>query len=309
MKLISVIVPIYNVEKFLDRCVESIVKQTYSNLEIILVDDGSPDLCPILCEQWAEKDKRIKVIHKCNGGLSDARNCGLINATGEYILFVDSDDYLALDACETLLQGMISEEVSFVVGASAEVREGKQSIARHSAIIDRKEYEAREFIITAIKNNEWYAPAWLNLYRKSYLIDNQLLFKKGRFFEDMEILPRMYLQADKIVYVDHVFYYYMIRENSIMTSKKNQKKQSDAIANYDEWKALFDTINDKQLQKKLYGVLIKCFLKTCREYEITTWSIEGVNFKFAIRNGLNLKENMKVIYFSLFPRLYVRNKR
>ena len=94
MDLISVIVPVYKVEKYLDRCVESIVNQTYKNLEIILVDDGSPDNCPAMCDAWAKKDSRIKVIHKENGGLSDARNAGMRLASGEYICFVDSDDWM-----------------------------------------------------------------------------------------------------------------------------------------------------------------------------------------------------------------------
>ena len=94
-ELITIIVPVYKVEKYLDRCVQSIVDQTYTNLEIILVDDGSPDNCPKMCDEWAKKDKRIKVIHKQNGGLSDARNAGLEKAKGKYVGFVDSDDYVA----------------------------------------------------------------------------------------------------------------------------------------------------------------------------------------------------------------------
>ena len=97
-ELISIIVPVYKVEKYLDKCVESIVEQTYKNLEIILVDDGSPDNCPAMCDEWAQKDSRIKVIHKENGGLSSARNAGLDACTGEYIYFLDSDDYIA-DNC------------------------------------------------------------------------------------------------------------------------------------------------------------------------------------------------------------------
>lgn len=105
--LISVIVPVYNVEKYLDRCVESIVNQTYTNLEIILVDDGSPDNSPQMCDEWAKKDNRIKVIHKENGGVSSARNKGLDVSTGEYIAFVDSDDYLDLDMYELLISNSV----------------------------------------------------------------------------------------------------------------------------------------------------------------------------------------------------------
>ena len=90
---ISFILPVYKVEKYLDECVESIVSQTYRDIEVVLVDDGSPDNCPVLCDQWAKKDQRIKVVHKPNGGLSDARNAGLDNATGDYVIFVDSDDF------------------------------------------------------------------------------------------------------------------------------------------------------------------------------------------------------------------------
>lgn len=99
-ELISIVLPIYNVEKYLNRCIKSVVNQSYRNLEIILVDDGSPDQCPQLCEEWAKKDNRIKVVHKENAGLGMARNTGIENATGEYICFFDSDDYVALDAVE-----------------------------------------------------------------------------------------------------------------------------------------------------------------------------------------------------------------
>ena len=101
---VSIIIPIYKVEKYLDECVNSVVKQTYNDLEIILVDDGSPDACPSMCDEWEIIDDRIKVIHKENGGLSDARNAGIKVMTGDYVLFVDSDDYLASNMVEELLK-------------------------------------------------------------------------------------------------------------------------------------------------------------------------------------------------------------
>ena len=101
---ISIIVPVYKVEEELERCVQSLVNQTYKNIEIILVDDGSPDRCPLLCDEYAQKDSRVRVIHKKNGGLSDARNVGLQATTGEYVLYIDSDDYIDLDSCERFLK-------------------------------------------------------------------------------------------------------------------------------------------------------------------------------------------------------------
>ena len=119
--LVSVIIPVYKVEKYLDRCVESIVNQTYKNLEIILVDDGSPDNCPRICDAWAEKDDRIKVIHKENAGMGMARNSGLETATGEYLMFVDSDDYLSENAVEVLYERMVVDGSDMAVGKHADV--------------------------------------------------------------------------------------------------------------------------------------------------------------------------------------------
>ena len=111
-ELISVIIPIYNVEAYLDECIASVIAQTYSNLEIILVDDGSPDNCPQMCDEWAAKDSRIRVIHKENGGLSDARNAGIDIATGEYIAFVDSDDWIVPEMYEKMLAALKTENAA-----------------------------------------------------------------------------------------------------------------------------------------------------------------------------------------------------
>ena len=114
MALISVIIPVYKVEEYLENCIQSVIKQTVSDLEIILVDDGSPDQCPEICDLWADKDSRIKVIHKENGGLSDARNAGMKVATGEYVSFIDSDDYISLDFYETLLETIVDNDSDIV---------------------------------------------------------------------------------------------------------------------------------------------------------------------------------------------------
>ena len=119
--LVSVVLPIYNVEKYLDRCVTSVVNQTYRNLEIILVDDGSPDNCPTMCEAWAARDSRIKVVHKENAGLGMARNTGIENATGEYICFFDSDDYIAPDTIEKCFNTARKEDADLVSFGSLQV--------------------------------------------------------------------------------------------------------------------------------------------------------------------------------------------
>ena len=121
--LISVIVPVYKAEKYLNQCIESIVSQTYQNLQIILVDDGSPDNCPAICDDWAKKDRRIVVIHKENGGQSSARNVGLDIARGEYVGFVDADDFIDHDMYEILLHSLVSTNVDIVCCGSRIVNE------------------------------------------------------------------------------------------------------------------------------------------------------------------------------------------
>lgn len=303
---ISIIVPVYKVEEELERCVQSLVNQTYKNIEIILVDDGSPDRCPKLCDQYALEDNRIYVVHKKNGGLSDARNAGLERATGEYVLYVDSDDYIDVDACERFMSATDVQDVDIVVGNAIMEKSDGCEMMVHTATPTGTIYGAKEFIIRAISSYQWYAPAWLNMYRREYLLDNNLFFKKGIYFEDVQMLPRVFLPAKKIACMEGTFYHYIIRDNSIMTSKKDIKKQSDSIQNLREWKEQFDHVQDAELRKILYGMLVKCYLHECRVYGITKWEIDGVDFKFVVNNSLNFKEKIKGLLFALLQKCYVR---
>lgn len=216
-KKISIIVPIYGVEQYLKRCVNSLISQTYKNIEIILVDDGSPDQCPIICDHYAKIDDRVIIVHKKNGGLSDARNAGLRIATGEYIMYVDSDDYIEEDSCEKLIKN-IRDGVDVVVGACKKINTSNVTLQQHTNLEQGKIYNAREYVLLSIEKNEWYAPACFNLYRRTFLIDNNLYYKVGYYFEDIEMLPRLFLANPKVSYVNYPFYNYIIRENSIMTS-------------------------------------------------------------------------------------------
>lgn len=305
-EIISVIVPIYNVEKELPRCIDSIIRQTYPYLEIILVNDGSVDNSAIICQKYAKEDVRIILINKKNGGLSDARNVGLRKAHGQYIMYVDSDDYLELNACEKLLEGIQNEQVDFVVGAIKEIRNQSISFQRHKNVEPYKIYSAKDFMIASIRKNEWFAPAVLNLYRRDFLIDNELYFRVGQYYEDMEMLPRLYLAARRITYVDCVFYNYVIRDNSITTSSSNLKKVNDIQNNYIQWKKRFDEVKDAELQKSLYGFLLKCCLKSCRDHKIKKWLIPGCDMKFIARYSLNKKEFLKGLMFNFFPQIYTR---
>ena len=213
LPLISVIVPIYKVEDYLDRCVSSIVNQTYPNLEIILVDDGSPDHCPAMCDTWAAKDARIKVIHKQNGGLSDARNAGMAAATGELLGFVDSDDWIAPDMYERLYQ-RLTEDHSDMAACGVEMvwedGTGSQMLTRPgSCVLEREE------AMRAIIEESWLKqPVWYKLYKTALVRD--IPFPIGKCHEDVFWSFQAVGAANRVSVFDSPCYFYRQRSNSIM---------------------------------------------------------------------------------------------
>lgn len=213
LPLISVIVPIYKVEDYLDQCVSSIVNQTYPNLEIILVDDGSPDHCPAICDVWAEKDARIKVIHKQNGGLSDARNAGMAVATGELMGFVDSDDWIAPDMYERLYQRLMEDHSDLAACGVEMVWEdgtGSQMLTRPgSCVLDREE------AMRAIIEESWLKqPVWYKLYKTALVRD--LPFPTGKCHEDVFWSYQAVGAANRVSVFDAPCYFYRQHSKSIM---------------------------------------------------------------------------------------------
>ena len=214
---ISVIIPVYKVEKYLNRCVESVVQQTYGNLEIILVDDGSPDNCPQICDNWAKKDNRIIVIHKENGGLSDARNAGIERSTGEYITFVDSDDLISRNMIEVLYKTIVSEDVDIAVTTM-------KPFYKELPKLDDNEMNVvsgdASLILTEIiyKSSKWEACG--KLYKKS-LFENGVRFIKGKLYEDLHFMPRVFRQAKRATISNSEMYYYYQRSDSIMGESRN----------------------------------------------------------------------------------------
>lgn len=302
---ISIIVPVYNVEKELDRCVASILRQTYQNMEILLVDDGSPDNCPAMCDAYVQADARVVVIHKENGGLSSARNAGLRAATGEYVLYVDSDDYIELDACERLVREIV-KGADIVSGKFREIRGTQQIYRGHSNLDEGEIYSAQEFVIRSIQAREWHDPAWLYLYRRDFLLEHQLFYTEGLLHEDMEMLPRLFLADPKVIYTDYAFYNYMIRENSITSASASAKRAESSITIYREWKQLFDQVEDAEYQRYLYGWLCRKYVASARRLGIRGWAIGGVDYHFAWKFSLSNKERLKATLFNSLPEIYTR---
>lgn len=223
--LISIIVPVYKVEKYINRCVESLVRQTYSNLEIILVDDGSPDKCPQMCDEWAEKDKRIKVIHQKNGGLSNARNNGIDKATGEYIVFVDSDDSIDPIFCEVLLDKLLETGVDIIgCGAYRDFREPVYELGEtHFTIIKRPE-------LMPYMLNDNFSAAWGKVYKRKAIGD--VRFPEGRIFEDTSTAYKFADNCDSIGFIDAGLYYYFKNTQSITTTSFDFYKRYDFYWGY-----------------------------------------------------------------------------
>lgn len=222
--LISVIVPVYKVEPYLHRCVESILKQTYTNLEIILVDDGSPDKCGEICDELASTDKRIQVIHQKNKGLSGARNSGLNIATGEYIAFVDSDDCLHPEMYKRLYEDICLHNVKLAF-CQANMCHGEviKVTCNQPTVCKEKNY----VMYRSLSESIWWA-AWTKLYHRS-LLEN-IRFPEGRTNEDYAVMMLIYDQCEQIAINFNRLYNYCIRENSICTSSLNIHKFDQLIS-------------------------------------------------------------------------------
>lgn len=248
--LISVVVPVYKVEAFLNKCMESIVSQSYNNLEIILIDDGSPDHCPELCDAWAKRDARIKVIHKTNGGLSSARNAGLDICTGEYIAFVDSDDWIKPNMIQRMLEVIERENADIcacnIVSCypNKEVTwGGKAYLAGSSETILNLLYHDAEFPVCT----------WNKLYRRK--LWESFRFPEGKICEDAFTTYLLLHKSDRIVHITDALYCYRIRSESIMTSAFSKKSMDEEEA----WRESYEFV--KENYPRLYREAFSFYLQ------------------------------------------------
>lgn len=221
MDLISVIIPVYNVEKYIRECLNSVINQTYKNLEIILVDDGSQDKSGNICDEYKMKDDRIKVIHKQNGGLSDARNVGMKIAKGRYIQFIDSDDFIDKDMIEILYKIIIENDADISMCSNYILKENKRTSDSSGKMYIYNRIEALREILLDEKIRSY---AWNKLMKKELFTDIE--FPKGKVFEDILTIPKIFEKSSKIVYLDIPKYYYRQREGSILNKQTNELRLS-----------------------------------------------------------------------------------
>ncbi|MCH5315034.1 MAG: glycosyltransferase [Eubacterium sp.] len=248
--LITVIVPVYNVEKYLDKCVESIVNQTYTNLEIILVDDGSPDNCPQMCDEWAQKDSRIKVIHKVNSGVSSARNSALEIAKGEYIGFVDSDDYCKLNMYEILLRSISDNNADVVVCNNTHVNDKGEVIKITSSPFAL--VEGDDLLNNFIFGNLFDSTSTCNkLFKSKIIIKNNIRFNADiKVGEDLLFNYYALKKAQRLVSITDVLYNYVFHDKSVMRSTN-----SNIISRWKNIKAIM--LAEKDNKRNYYTGLAK----------------------------------------------------
>lgn len=295
---VSIIIPVYKVENYLDRCLESVIKQSLKNIEIILVDDGSPDACPEICDQYALADKRIKVIHKENGGLSDARNAGIDKAQGRYIAFLDSDDWVD----ET-----IYEELCFAAEYyKADIAEcsfrniytdyTKEEMYNTGCYVVATNLEALE---SEMKWGYFKCVAWNKIYRRE-LFNGELRYPKGRYHEDEFLTHKLIFLSHRLVYLDRVLYNYDRRRNDSITGSQFNTKSLDAV---DAWweKAMYYKKNNLEtlyeMALELYTWIALDRLKMCEEHQIQEKRVDEIRE--------NLFKNYPVLVLGSVPQEYL----
>lgn len=311
--VVSVIVPIYNIEKYIDRCVESIVAQTYQNLEIILVDDGSTDNSGLICDEWEKKDKRIEVIHKINGGLSDARNTGIEKSRGELVSFIDGDDEIDKEMYEKLVKVLYRNNADI-------------SMCRMKKIEPNREYPTREFLndsdeiifdgkeaMRFLLLDNIDCSVCLKVYRRKLF--NELRFPFGKTNEDFAVLYKLFYRSKRIVYIQDILYFYYYRKQSI-TSSSFSIKQFDKLDNCldmiayisDNAPDIIDEARYYLLMQSMYLLKKLCLENMENQYDkrykqlreiLQSNSNELLNSKY-----LTVKEKAMYLCLAWFPMLY-----
>lgn len=271
--LISVIVPVYKVENYLPKCIESILNQTYDNFELVLVDDGSPDNCGNICEEYAKKDNRIKVIHKKNGGLSDARNVGIEKATGKYITCIDSDDYVDKEYLNNFYKILENQECDLIITGIIDYYDNGQKVeATYSdefEVLNKETIYKRMLLQDGMDVN-----ATAKLYKKE-IFDN-IKYPVGELYEDIKIIYDIVDKADTIVFSKYKGYFYLQREDSIMYSNMSARKLV-LLDNIENLKNLISK-NYPNIENEVIKRYVYC------HYHILGRSIYDKNFKEESKN-------------------------
>lgn len=258
MPKISIIVPVYNVEKYLEKCIDSILNQSFRDFELILVDDGSTDNSGYICDRYKNQDDRIIVIHKENGGLSSARNAGIDISKGDFIGFVDSDDFIHRDMYKILYNNIIKSEADLVICKEQNIYEDEY-VELNSIVNERnlnmEELTSEEAIKKLYKVRTTFVYAWNKLYKRDLF--KELRYPENKIYEDEWLSPKLLYKSSKIVYINYSLYYYLQRKGSIVKSQFRVEK-------FDKVYALEDNVRffKSNKEKKLHEISTRVYLDT-----------------------------------------------
>lgn len=315
MPKISIIIPVYNTEKYIEKCLESLLHQTMKDIEVIVVNDGSTDNSENAIKEWMkryQKDINIKYFRKSNGGLSDARNYGVTKATGKYISFVDSDDYLEKDLYKNLLK-YINQDIDIIKFKMTTLNEKGEIIEKLDGPIFEKcaGEEAFEKLCTV---DRYLEVACTYLYNREFFLKNKFKYKIGAYHEDFGLTPFIIIKAKSVVSTENFGYYYLQRENSITDNKnveKEKKKAYDVLHFYDEAMIRIKKSNikdkTKMLLKRYYTNSL--LIKTGElEGEAQKKYIEQIKLRKVYKNikSENLKQFIKKIVIKINIKLYLK---
>lgn len=240
--LLSIIVPVYNVEEYLPQCIESIASINIKDIEIILVNDGSTDNSKSICSKYKKTFNNIKLIDRLNGGLSAARNTGILNSSGKYIMFVDSDDYVNTDNLYKVIEFLRCNDLDVIMGDYYEVIEDETKIIHNcnSKIIRSVDKKILKEIFNEF-NGLW--PAWKNIVKKEFLIKNNIIFKEEFLHEDIDFTTRILLNMENYAYIDVPWYYYRTQRVGSIMNKRNFKSLNDILEIVIELNEYIDELN------------------------------------------------------------------
>ena len=271
--IFSIIIPVYKVEEYLENCVDSILNQRFPSFEIILIDDGSPDLCPHICDKYAADNKNVTVIHKENGGSSSARNRGMEAAGGKYILFVDSDDYWNSDcALATIYEKIKENDVDVIVFNNIDY-----SCLSNESVVCNRTYNAElmetgtrtEVLHYLIQNDLFPGAAWVTVTRRQFLIDNHISFIEGIKAEDVDWLINVFLHAGSYSAVNMAFYVYRKYRGGSITNTADVKSLNDLIYTLDIWCERLRADEFEEVKQDIYILL-------CRHYLCAVLLLDGI---------------------------------
>lgn len=230
--LLTVVIPVYNVEKYLKRCIESILIQEWKNYDILLVDDGSIDNSPQICDDYSKAYDFISVIHKKNGGLSAARNTGISHAEGEYVYFPDSDDWIEPDTFIALAEVVESQKFD-IISFNREFVKGEEDAIVSDSLVTQV-FDGKDAFVQMLKHS--YITGFANdkIYRKSLFIDNKIMFPSGKYYEDLGTNYKLFLLSEKVYATNQKYYHYLIDNPDSITQSWNEKKFRDMFEFYKE---------------------------------------------------------------------------